>query len=263
MIMGMKAKKKKKHALAIFRFLEWIAKLTLSAPTGSLVNTHQRKRVYINNKVVPKSILRIFGFYLLMFGHLIIFVSWNVALVDVKFSCDTDNRDCFVTTENETAIPVTNCSDYSSTEDVSIQCFQLIGDPAIALGVASGMLTFIKIFMKGLAYFLIWYYSKEGKSVCGHRVSRWFLFICHLIGLFIFMSLLTVPFVLGLPLLQLSYTSGLKIIVLFLAVLSLSLVSILVPWCYFTYNEEPDDTEEERERREQLESREEQLEGMQ
>ena len=108
----------------ISRIFEWIAKLALSAPTGLLLNSYQRKRVYINNKVVPNSILGRYGAYIISCGLVIITVCWrSIAMVDVIYSCDTDKRDCFATTKNETATPVTNCSDYSSTEDVQIECY--------------------------------------------------------------------------------------------------------------------------------------------
>lgn len=261
----------KKCAIAPYNLIELIAKQGLSAPTGLLLNTHRRKRVYINNKVVPKSILRIFGYHMFFCGLVIFCACWSIGLVEVTSSCNTDKRDCFATVENEGITPITNCSNYSSRNVTTMKCYHIIEKPGVAIGVAGGLLTFAKMFIKRLSQFLIWYYSMEGKTMCGHRVSRCFLRSCHFIGLIIFVEIL--PCSLTVLILEPQYyfapltsrTNLPRVIVIFFVVFIMSpLISMAIPWWYFTYdNEEPDETEEEREKREQLESREEELEGIQ
>ena len=61
----------KKCVIVPQKFFEWIAKLGLSAPTGLLLRSKQTREVYINNKVVPNSILQIFGNYMFFCGLII------------------------------------------------------------------------------------------------------------------------------------------------------------------------------------------------
>lgn len=84
-------------------------------------------------------------------------------------------------------------------------------------------------------------------------MQYWFLKYCHTLGLIIYMQVL-ISIAVQIALL-LFYHQVLKLIAILALVYLCTLFTLIIPWRYFLYDEEPSGSEEEKERREkELES---------
>lgn len=159
------------------------------------------------------------------------------------------------TAENEVVIPVTDFSDYSNRNDVTPHRWR-------AWHHDSGLLTLARTLIKGLTQFFIIMVLLQGRKTCrwtssikAVRSFYWGL-SPHAVDEHSFRTLL------GLLDSLWSRHNKARVTAILAVVYIPPFVSMLAPWWYFTYDEEADETGEERERRGQIESREEELEGM-
>jgi len=84
---------------------------------------------------------------------------WEVFLTDESFTCDP-GLDCFPFDASNLSIlqnnPIVNCSEFATSDNVTIICYQFVFRYATATGLLGGLLTVTAIGIKVLGGVLIW-----------------------------------------------------------------------------------------------------------
>lgn len=84
---------------------------------------------------------------------------WEVFLTDESFTCDP-GLDCFPFDASNLSIlqnnPIVNCSEFATSDNVTITCYQFVFRYAAATGLLGGLLTVTAIGIKVLGGVLIW-----------------------------------------------------------------------------------------------------------
>lgn len=119
-----------------------------------------KETIYLlfRREIHPISILLLF---LLVPGLFSCFFTtfWEVFLTDESFTCDT-GLDCFPFDASNLSIlqnnPIVNCSEFATTDNVTITCYQFVFRYATATGLLGGLLTVTVIGIKVLGGVLIW-----------------------------------------------------------------------------------------------------------
>ena len=99
--------------------------------------------------------------------------------VESQNTCDPD-MDCFPfdtdlnwSLQND---PIVNCTDFDTSDNVTIICYQLVFKPVDALGLVGGLLAFTQVSIKLLGHVLVWSMQpchEEGERSCCKRYCFW------------------------------------------------------------------------------------------
>lgn len=214
--------------------LTFLGRLFFTPPSGLLLNSEQGNKVYINNKVVPRKVLFILGCYVCLYIYFAFNVFWNLAILEITYGkCDDNVLDCYATTDNESSIPVTDCSEYSNVDNVDIVCYQFVWKFGDGIGAVGGMLTISKILMILASKVFIWCYSLEGKK------SK-ILALLHIYGA-LFSAILGIIIIAVVPARLPKYLhEGIKYEFIGVSVLVVAafFVTTFIPWYYFRNTDE-------------------------
>ena len=104
---------------------------------------------------------------------------WEMFLnVESQNTCDPD-LDCFPLDTDLNPLqnhPIVNCTDFNTSENVAIICYQLVFNTVDALGLAGGLLSLTQVSIKLSGRVLVWSMQpcrEEGESYCCKRYCFW------------------------------------------------------------------------------------------
>ena len=144
------------------------------------LNENGREVVGVNQTVVRK-VHKFILFSLTISRHLILsvfpaitvffacffVVFWGTFLnVESQNTCDPD-MDCFPSDTDLNPLqnePIINCTDFDTSNNVTIICYQLVFKPVDALGLVGGLLAFTQVSIKLLGRVLVWSFQPCGEE---------------------------------------------------------------------------------------------------
>ena len=144
-------------------FLVWLGKRNIANQTDFTLEESGDNHIKVNNLIVPKSIVRLFGMRLLLYAIIAIALSWEAGIVGVTTGRCIPEADCFVPSGGGTgpvSVLVENCSSLRLDEEDSgnsfpedkevttIECYTVVHDLHLVPAVLGGAIVLVHGFMK-------------------------------------------------------------------------------------------------------------------
>ena len=203
--------------------------------------------LYIENRIVSPSIIRLLVLYVFNISALALAVAWDLLVLDKTHACDP-GWDCFT---DENGQPIQNCSALYDTANsnhsdatgnssditnndittgdsiLSITCFRFATNYALAASAIGGLFTFGRGMMSLLSFANIWIYDAIAAR-CRHCWAVLNMVSLQLVFVIILTALLTVNILVE-EVYSLTFKS-LRPTIQFISLVVMVFVALLIPW---------------------------------
>ena len=124
----------------------------------------------ISSGFIPALFLAIPGLFSCFFTSF-----WQVFLTGESYTCDPD-LDCFPFDADRNYLqsdPIVNCSDFATSDNITIICYRFVYKFADGIGLIGGMLTFTAISVEVLGSVIVWSMRPDEKKKEIHCCNEW------------------------------------------------------------------------------------------
>ncbi len=150
-------------------------------PQRTTADRFGRERLFINEYSVVESAHLLYfmlAMKVLVFFGFCFATGVDLFFVDSDLSCDA-SRDCYIFDDNYTQLPVTNCSDFIDSRNLTTVCYAIVLDFSGAASTMGGLLSATVLETVIIAYTSIFFYTKCFCSCCcEHKRKIWPIIQC-------------------------------------------------------------------------------------